>query len=165
MIGLWNRGRTLDYKIPIGRNSYLWRWGRPYKLNWRREPGQIFTFAYCNLNSSPYQSRESKTSKHQKTILPSLTHSRAQYLEKANAWLGFLPALAAHAVSCLHLPQPLAFGRSSPFWNVDPRRYFLVISGYILYQVTFKRLLFTDVIANECEAIPGPDPWPRPGLR
>jgi len=25
------------------------------------------------------------------------------------------------------------------------------------YQVTFKRLLFIDVIANECEAIPGPD--------
>jgi len=27
----------------------------------------------------------------------------------------------------------------------------------MLYQVAFKRLLFIDVIANECEAIPGPD--------
>jgi len=34
-----------------------------------------------------------------------------------------------------------------------------------LYQVAFKGLLFINVIANECEAIPGPDPWPRPGMQ
>ena len=50
-----------------------------------------------------------------KTIIPSLTHSRTQYLEKANFRLGFLPASAAHTVSCSYLPQALAFGRKWPF--------------------------------------------------
>ena len=33
----------------------------------------------------------------------------------------------------------------------------VILLKEVLYQVASKRLLFLDVIANECEAIPGPD--------